>query len=266
MPPKKIYNQESFRFKYSICTLVNKPDEYDNMVASFVKAGFEESDCEFIYSDNSINNEFEAFSGINRFLRESQGEFIIICHQDTLITIDNRKQLEKQIDLVTKLDPNWGILGNAGVNNMYNISMVITHYNGKCIRMGQLPSKVQSLDENFLLIKASANLAVSGDLEGFHLYGTDICLVSNCLGYSAYVIDFHIVHYGKGIMDKSFYQLSQNLSNKYSSFFRGRYIRSTMTSFYISSNHFINSIMSVGLVKGIVRQYYKLKFRLIKKV
>lgn len=266
MPPKKINKQETFKFKYSICTLANKPDEYHEMVASFIKAGFGESDCEFIYSDNSSNNEFEAFSGINRFLREAHGEFVIICHQDILVTIDDRKKLNDQIKLVTELDPNWAVLGNAGVNNLYQISMVITHHDEKCIRKGQLPSKVQTLDENFLLVKASANLAVSGDLEGFHLYGTDICLVAECLGYSAYAIDFHIVHNGLGIMDMSFYQLSKNLSNKYSSFFRGRYIRSTMTSFYISSNHLMNLLMNIGLVKGIVRQYYKLRFRFKGKV
>lgn len=236
------------------------------MVASFIKAGFNESDCEFIYSDNSINNEFEAFSGINRFLREAQGEFVIICHQDILVSIDNRKQLENQIDRVTELDSNWGVLGNAGVNNMYNISMIITHHDGKSIRKGQLPSKVQSLDENFLLIKATANLAVARDLEGFHMYGTDICLVSECLGYSAYAIDFHIVHYGMGIMDKSFFQLSENLLSKYSTFFRSRYIRSTMTSFYVSSIPLLNLLMNIGLVKGFVRQYYKVKFRVKGKI
>jgi hypothetical protein len=265
MTPKKISGQEYFKFKFSICTLVSKPSEYRAMIESFVKAGFTEDDCECIYADNSSNNEFEAFSGINHFLREAGGEFVIICHQDILISIDDRKQLEDQINLVNKLDPNWAVLGNAGINNMYNISMIITHYDGKCIRMGQLPSKVQSLDENFLVIRASANLAVAGDLKGFHMYGSDLCLISECLGYSAYAINFHIVHYGKGHMDESFYQLSEELSNKYSNFFRGRYIRSTMTSLYISSNNMINLIMNIGLVKGISRQYYKLKFRLSKK-
>lgn len=234
------------------------------MTETFVAAGFSD-DCEFLYADNSVSNEFEGFSGVNRFLREAQGEFIIICHQDVLITIDGRKQMEDQIRLVSDIDPEWGILGNAGVNNMYNLSMVITHHDGTSIRKGQLPSKVQTLDENFLLVKATANLALSGDLRGFHLYGTDICLVAECLGYSAYAIDFHIVHKGLGVMDESFYQISKNLSRKYSNFFRGRYIRSTMTSFYTSSNPLMNVLMNIGLVKGMVRQYYKLIFKFRKK-
>lgn len=262
MSAKKISTAFLPDFKYSICTLVSRPAEYSGMMTSFIEAGFIETDCEYLYADNSENNIIEAFAGINRFLREARGEFVIICHQDVLITIDDRIKLEQQIKLVKDLDPNWAVLGNAGVNDMYSISMVITHHDGQSVRKGVLPSKVRSLDENFLLVKASANLAVSGDLSGFHLYGTDICLIAECLGYTAYAIDFHLVHNGQGIMDESFSRLSKNLATKYSTFFRARYIRSTMTSFYVSSNHLINQIMSIGLIRGIVRQYYKLKFRL----
>ncbi len=266
MPPIKILRQENFKFRYSICTLANKPSEYVEMVNSFVKAGFGESDCEYIYSDNSINNEFEAFGGINRFLREAKGEFVIVCHQDVLLTIDDRQKLEQQIEIVTHLDPCWGVLGNAGVNNMFNMSMVITEANLKSYCKGILPSKVQSLDENFLLIKASTNLAVAGDLEGFHMYGTDICLVAECLGYSAFAIDFNIIHKGKGTVDESFYFLSDSLQEKYTKFFRSRYIRTTITRFYLSSNRFINALMNLGIMKSISRFYYKVRFRIKGKI
>jgi hypothetical protein len=256
MSPRSIFQQEQFKFKFSICTLANKPDEYNEMLESFLKAGFTEVDCEYIYADNSNGNEFEAFGGINRFLREAKGEFVIICHQDVLITINDRKKLEQQINLVTSLDPNWGVLGNAGINDMYNTSMVMTEA-GISLRKGVLPSKVKSLDENFLLLKASANLAVAGDLEGFHMYGTDLCLVAECLGYSAFAIDFQIYHKGLGTVDESFHNLSDQLKKKYSRFFRGRYIRTTITRFYVSSNWLVSAIMNLGIMKSISRFYYK---------
>lgn len=262
MPARKISTSPISEFKYSVCTLVSRQSEYSGMMASFIKAGFTENDCEYLYVDNSDSNEFEAFAGINKFLREARGEFVIICHQDILINIDDRLKLEQQIKLVTEMDSNWAVLGNAGVNDMYNISMVVTHHDGQSIQKGTLPSRVQSLDENFLLIKASANLAVAGDLSGFHLYGIDLCLVAECLGYRAYAIDFHLTHNGRGVLDESFHRLSKNLSAKYSVFFRARYIRSTMTSFYLSSNHLINQIMSIGLIRSFARQYYKIRFRL----
>ena len=265
MAPRAIIRTESFQFKFSICTLANKPDEYNEMVNSFLNAGFGETDCEYIYSDNSKANEFEAFGGINRFLREAKGEFVIICHQDVLINIDDRKKLEQQIDIVNKLDPTWGILGNAGVADLFNCSMSITEGDLKYYRKGILPSKVRSLDENFLIFKASANLAVAADLEGFHMYGTDVCLVAECLGYSAFVIDFNLIHKGLGIVDESFHSLSAKLQRKYSTFFRGRYIRTTITRFYISSNRSVNAFMNLGIIKSIFRAYYKIRYKMLQK-
>lgn len=232
------------------------------MIISFTEAGFGENDCEYIYSDNSVQNEFEAFTGINRFLREAKGEYVIICHQDVLIKLDQREKLEQQIDLVGKLDPKWGVLGNAGVNNLFNVSMKYTDGEMKSYHKGILPSRVYSLDENFLVLKASANLAVAGDLSGFHMYGTDICLVAECLGYSAFSIDFNIIHKGKGTVDESFYFLSDRLQEKYTKFFRSRYIRTTITRFYLSSNRFINALMNLGIMKSISRFYYKVRFRI----
>lgn len=266
MPARRISREEVFEFKYSICTLASRPTEYDQMVESFAKAGFTETDCEFMYSDNSKSNEFEAFAGFNRFLREAKGEFVIICHQDVLISPDNRSVLEEQINKVNNLDPNWGVLGNAGINNMYLMSMVVTEADMVVHRKGTLPSKVYSLDENFIVLKASANLAVSGDLDGFHMYGTDICLVAECLGYSAYAIDFNIIHKGLGIVDESFHILSDKLKKKYSRFFRGRYVRTTITRFYVSSSPLINSVMNTGLFKSISRLYYKVKYSIDRKI
>src|SRR5688572_17177634 len=107
MSPIRITKTENFPFKYSICTLASRPDEYAEMVESFLTAGFDENTCEFLYADNSEGNEFEAYSGINRFLREAKGEYVIICHQDVLISLDDRRKLEEQISKVTLLDPKW---------------------------------------------------------------------------------------------------------------------------------------------------------------
>lgn len=266
MPPKKIFKQENYPFKYSICTFVTNLKEYSEMVASFIEAGFEEKDCEYIYVDNSEENEFEAFGGINRFLREAKGEYIIVCHQDVLIKFDKRDKLEKEIKKISTLDSQWGILGNAGPSNMYNLSRRYTDGDLKSYNSGVFPAKVSSLDENFLLLKADANLAVAGDLSGFHLYGTDICLVAECLGFSAYVIDFNIIHKGKGTVDQSFHSLSNQVKNKYSNFFRPRYVRTTITRFYLSPNPFVSTFMNLGFVKSISRLFYKLRHRIKGKI
>ena len=57
---------------------------------------------------------------------------------------------------------------------------------------------MSALDKNFLVVRRDANLAVSADLKGFHLHGTDICIVARLLGYTAYVVDFQLRHVSSG--------------------------------------------------------------------
>ena len=62
---------------------------------------------------------------------------------------------------------------------------------------GELPAKVHTLDENFIVVRRAANLSLSHDLDGFHLYGTDLCLIADVLGGNRYVIDFHFAASGR---------------------------------------------------------------------
>ena len=252
---KKLDSTHNYGYQYSICTLVTDETQYREMMQSFIEAGFDTTLCEFLIVDNTQENEFEAYRAVNRFLQEAQGRYIIFCHQDILINYDQEHVLKKRIAQLDALDPRWGIAGNAGAMDLYQIVTVITQ-NKKLIRKGKFPAKVISLDENFLLIKSEANLAVSADLSGFHLYGTDLCLIADCMGWNSYVIDFNITHKSSGKMDPSFYKISEQLQKKYQRFFRGRYIKTTITRFYLGSK-WISWFMNLAFIKSIVRLYYK---------
>ena len=252
---------QPYKYQYAICTLVTNWGEYGRMLDSFIEAGLTTDDCEYRYADNTNGNSFDAYKGINQFLQNADAKYIIICHQDILLKFDTRIDLDRRLADLDALDSNWAVAGNAGTNNLYLESMKITHADMVCVEKGILPSKVRSLDENFLLVKKSANLALSGDLSGFHMYGTDLCLIAECLGYSAYAIEFNLLHLSKGKMDSSFYELSDKLERKYSRFFRSRYIKTTVTRFYLSPNNVWRSIMNISLIKSIVRLFYKLKYK-----
>ena len=68
-----------------------------------------------------------------------------------------------------------------------------------------LPLKAISVDESFVVMKSTANLATSSDLSGFHLYGTDICLLADIRGFNTYIIDFLFIHKSTGKPGNSFY-------------------------------------------------------------
>jgi len=258
---RAISGKQLFPYKYSICTLVTNPDEYQDMLQSFVNAGFNTSFCEFLHIDNSQHNSFEAFSGLNKFLQEAQGKYIILCHQDILLNYDNLEVLEQRIAEIEAKDPKWAIIGNAGAVGIKNKVYRITEGDGVFRKCGHPPAKVVSVDENFILVKKEANLALSGDLSGFHLYGTDLCIIASILGYSAYVVNFHLLHKSKGNADKSFFTIKENLINKYSKAFEARFIETTMTKFFFSNSSFLNKLMNSGFMMFWIRQYFKFKFR-----
>lgn len=258
MPPKSIDKRKQYSYKYSICTLVTKSAEYREMVTSFIEAGFTEDICEFLYADNTRENNFEAFGGINRFLQEAQGKYIILCHQDILLHDDKIDVLESRIEEMNVLDSDWAILANAGGINLKHIAMHVTQKTGHRLIETTLPLKAISSDENFILVKNEANLALSSDLQGFHLYGTDICLIADILGFNSYIIDFNVLHKSDGNADKSFYKMRTALKKKYRSAFKSRFMSTTITRFYISGNSISSSAYNTTLLLFLARQYYKI--------
>lgn len=258
MAPKPISKSRQYNYRYSICTLVTDEKEYLEMVSSFVEAGFTEDICEYLFADNTQENLFEAFGGINRFLQESQGKYIILCHQDILLHDDNRQVLDSRIEEMDSLDPQWAILANAGGINLKHIAMHVTQKTGNRLVEAKLPLKSISSDENFILVKNEANLALSSDLQGFHLYGTDICLIADILGFNSYIIDFNVLHKSDGNADKSFYKIRTALKKKYRSAFKSRFISTTITRFYISGNSISSSAYNTPFLLFLARQYYKL--------
>jgi hypothetical protein len=239
---------------FSICTLVTNIEEYKEMLDSFAKAGFTNEQCEFIYIDNSQKNKYDAYDGLNKFLNISSGEYIILCHQDILLNFDNIDTLLKRIEEVEKLDQNWAILGNAGYKDFNNMTLRITDPAGDRT-LGTFPSKVRSMDENFLVVKNEANLSLSRNIGGFHLYGTDICQIAHILGYNSYVIDFHLLHKSAGKIDKIFFDNKKRFINKYERALKTIIIRTPITKIFASNCGFLNWLCNKKFCYSIKKRY-----------
>jgi hypothetical protein len=158
------------RRRYSICTLVTDPERYSDLVSSFIAHGFAPTECEFLYLDNSAGNRFDAYQGVNLFLRVALGDYIIICHQDIELLNDGRDRLDAVIGELDKIEPTWGVFGNAGGLPSGGLARRISDPQAEDDRQGgPFPIPVVSLDENFIVVRADANIAASADLRGFHL-------------------------------------------------------------------------------------------------
>jgi|APSaa5957512535_1039671.scaffolds.fasta_scaffold51398_1 hypothetical protein len=241
----QLNDEISYSSLFSICTLVTRKNEYEEMLETFYTKGFTNENSEFLYIDNSETNKADGYSGLNQFLAQSKGKYTIVCHQDIRLEFDNIYKLQECIKEIDKLDPNWSILGNAGVScDFFTKHIRITDPHGSDQRTSEFPAKVDSLDENFLVIKNGLNIGLSRDLSGFHFYGTDLCLQSSLRGYSAYVINFHLRHLSPGNVDNYFYSCKKDLIKKYEYALRSRFIQTTCTYMYISSFTTLNTLFN----------------------
>jgi hypothetical protein len=255
---RKIDRQRIFEYEFSVCTLVTYMVEYAEMKSSFENAGFLADCCEYLYIDNSNQNVYDAYGGINRFLQEAKGRYIIICHQDILLKDRTIDELRSRIREIENVDNKWAILANAGGINLKYTAMHLVQGSGNVLFEKYLPLKTNTVDENFMLVKNEANLALSANLNGFHLYGTDICLIADILGYTCYVIDFSFVHKSDGNADEKFHRLKKQLISKYRKALRPRFVGTTITRFFISGNRIISTLGNTRLILFIARQFYKI--------
>lgn len=251
---KSLLGSQSGRPMFSVCTLVTDESQYAQMVSSFVNGGFSPTDCEYLYIDNTQRNVFDAYVGYKHFLNEAAGEILIFCHQDVELLSDDRRCLEARLEELENLAPDWAVCGNAGGIGLGLYSIRISDPHGANRSIGSFPSRVVALDENFLVVKRSANLAISRDLSGFHLYGADLCIIADILGYTCWVIDFHLSHKSGGLVDADYIALRARAIRKWRRALRARWVVTTCSSFLISSLP-VSISMDSRIASRLLREY-----------
>lgn len=228
--------------RFTIGTLVSSLDQHAEMVRSFRAHGFDGPDVEFIHIDNTGAGRTDAYRGLNALLGEASGDYVILCHQDIRLVDDGRDALERCLAELDARDPGWGLAGNAGARDVGRLALRISDPHGADRSIGPLPARVMSLDENLIVARRAARLSCSRDLEGFHLYGADICLVADVLGWSAWVIDFHVRHLSAGRKDASFHAAERRFRAKWSRALRPRYVQTTCTLIHIAGGAVANAL------------------------
>jgi hypothetical protein len=213
--------------RYSICTLMTGKAEYAAMLSSFRAHGFSEPSCEFLFIDNSVANAATAYDGLNRMIDTARGRYVILCHQDVRLIADGRADLDRRLAELETRDPDWAVAGNAGGVGPGRLAMRISDPHGDNRKIGDLPERALSLDENFLVLKRAARIGLSHDLKGFHFYGADLCLSADVMGYTSYVIDFHLRHLSDGVISPAFFQARQEFRTKWSRALRSRWMQTT---------------------------------------
>lgn len=256
-------NKNAFEFskQFSICCIVNDADEYALMQSTFIENGFSD-DCEFLIADNTKENLFDAYEAINNFLNRSLGKYIIVVHQDVR-AVDHKSKLLDCLAELDRIDNNWAVCGNAGGITYHENILYLIEGDRKSLTTKHLPKKVKTLDENILIIKKAAQLSVSNDISGFHLYGTDLCLLAQIKGYSCYVIPFLVRHLSKGNL-KDLESYEKYFINKYGHKLNLGFIQTTCTRFYLSNSLIKNKFFNYSFIFIFVKLYFSLRRRILK--
>ncbi len=221
---------------FAICSLVTNFQQYEDMLASFEKNGFMNGQCEFMHIDNSADNQYDAYTGLHKMIHACDSKYVILCHQDIKLLDHDFAHLVALLDELETVDPKWAVAGNAGGFGFDRIRTCISDPYGFTGPQPDLPIKIDSLDENFIILKASAQVSPSQDLKGFHFYGLDLCMQAKSRGYNAYVIGFLLHHYGSGTRDKIFYECLHAVEDKHRKLLKPRWATTTTTQIRLTSS------------------------------
>lgn len=218
---------------FSICSIVRTQEKYDRLLASFARCGFNAGNSEFLAADNRGTNRFDGYGWQKALLAEARGHYVIFCHDDIELIEHGFAELSSALSALDRLDPGWllaGVAGGAWKPESHEKRQVNLHISdpwGDNRRIGAVPGRVETLDECFILMRRSRPVIGSYDLSGFHFYGPDLCLQAELLGGSAWVIDFHLRHHGRGTKDQSFEAGRNAFVAKYAPIFPGRNLHCT---------------------------------------
>lgn len=226
----------SYEKTFSICSLVTDFQQYERMLNSFEKNGFFNESVEFLHVDNSKENRFNGYSGLQHLINHAQGRYIVLCHQDVELMEHGFDHLLKLLEKLENADPKWAVAGNAGGFGFDRMRTCISDPYGFTGPKPDLPVKVDSLDENFIILKSSAQISPSQDLSGFHFYGLDLCMQAKSKGWNAYVIGFLLHHYGSGTRDKVYYERLHAFEHKHRKLLKPRWATTPTTQIRLTSS------------------------------
>ncbi len=178
---------------FSLVVAVNDPDEMrENLMRS---PCLQHGRHELIAVDN-VGNRASANMGALYVAAAARAahDLVLFAHQDLLFPEDFDGRLAAALTDLERDDPDWGVVGSAGVD--LEGGAYVGHWcdPGGKRRTDPLPQRVQVLDELWLGVRRSRGPTFDADLPGFHCYGADVCLAARSAGRHCYALDAFCWH------------------------------------------------------------------------
>ena len=220
----------SSELKVSVCSLCR--DDISTRALHDHVSNLFPYNTEYIIIDNS-KRQWDCYDAIRHFLKESQGDLIVVIHDDVKFGNLSAALLLERIHEISIKDETAVLFGMAGISRKNQRG--VGHFydsTGEQLWGARCAGEVSSLDECFLVIKRGMGLTVSKGLNGYHFYGTDLCLNAMKSGYSCHVIDYPLIHKSSGSMNENFFEARDRFESHLKNHVADRFVRTTCTVLY----------------------------------
>jgi arylsulfatase A-like enzyme len=181
----------------SFVVAVNDEDELrHNLLASPVARS---PHHEWLLVENSGNGRYASISELySDTLERAQHDLVVFVHQDVFLPHGWELQFFQALGELEAQDPEWGVIGAVG-------ALPVVRGKPKELRghwcdpsgywrLGPLPHRVESLDEQVLVLRRRSGVSFDPALPGFHCYGMDLSLAARAAGKESYAVDAFVWH------------------------------------------------------------------------
>ncbi len=125
-----------------------------------------------------------------------RSDTVVFVHQDVYLPVGWPGQLQRSLQRLQRLDPDWAVLGVYGVQpNGAQVGCVWSSgLDALFGRPFEQPTPVNSIDEVLIVLRRSSGVGFDPALPGFHLYATDLVQAAQSAGWGAYAIFAPVIH------------------------------------------------------------------------
>jgi hypothetical protein len=152
---------------------------------------------ELVTIDNFKNLNYDSLAhAMNAGIEKSNNEIIVIVHEDTFLPAGWQTELESAIKEIEKNDPEWGILGVAGLDKNGSPAGHYSDPNNFCntFKKNERFVEATSVDEHLMMFRRKLNPKADENIVGIHGIGTDMVLTAIENGNKCYIINAPSIH------------------------------------------------------------------------
>lgn len=181
------------RFKWSVVSAVNN----DQVLKSCLLSSPDVSLATEVLLQRGYASAALAY---NEALDRASTDVVVFAHQDVYLPEGWLAKLQQALEWLSDHDPNWAVAGVWGVNRAGGRAGNVYCTGLGCAlgKSGELPVAVRTLDELLLIVRKSSGVRFDGRLQGYHFYGTDLCLEAERQQKTCYALSVFCVHNTNG--------------------------------------------------------------------